>query len=235
AQFELVHGTGGIKAGGRGIMRDCFLGTTIGYNDVFDFTGGNRPGPILQFINNVCIGSDDDILDLDGTDAWVEGNIFMHTHRDGSPDSSSAVSGGNNGSDTSHVTIVGNLFYDVDQAATAKQGNFYTFLNNTVVDQNGRGSQDAVTGVLNLADDGIAEAAGMYVEGNIIHSAVALVRHYNAALSTVTFNNNILPIAWSGPGGGNTVVDPLLNNPFDIPTPDENNFRQLAPGIRERV
>ena len=62
----------------------------------------------------------------------------MHVHRNGSPDSASAVSGGSSGSDISHITIVGNLFYDVDQAATAKQGNFYTFLNNTVVDQNGR-------------------------------------------------------------------------------------------------
>ena len=30
AAFELVHGTGGIKAGGRGIVRDCFFGTSTG-------------------------------------------------------------------------------------------------------------------------------------------------------------------------------------------------------------
>ncbi len=72
----MVHGTGGIKAGGHGIVRDCFFGTTIGYSDVMDFTGGNRPGqPIIQFHNNVFVGSSDDILDLDGTDAWIEGNI----------------------------------------------------------------------------------------------------------------------------------------------------------------
>ena len=124
AVFEPVHGTLGVKAGGRGIVRDCFFGRPMGYSDSFDFTGGNRPGPILQFINNVCIGSDDDILDFDGTDAWVEGNVFMHVHRIGTPDSASAISGGSNGTDISHITIVGNLFYDVDQAATAKQGNF---------------------------------------------------------------------------------------------------------------
>jgi hypothetical protein len=101
AGFEGVHGTGGIKAGGYGIVRDSFFGKCIstsgGYNDVVDFTGGNRPGPIIQFINNVFIGTDDDILDLDGTDAWIEGNIFMHIHRSNSPDSSSAISGGNDG------------------------------------------------------------------------------------------------------------------------------------------
>lgn len=43
----------------------------------------------------------------------------------------------------------------MDQAATAKQGNFYTFLNNTVVHQSGAGFGDAgVTAVLNFADDG---------------------------------------------------------------------------------
>ena len=36
----------------------------------------------LQFINNVFDGASDDCLDLDSTDAWIEGNIFMHVHRD---------------------------------------------------------------------------------------------------------------------------------------------------------
>lgn len=253
AAFELTHGTLGIKAGGRGIVRDCFFGKTLGYNDVFDFSGGDRPAPILQFINNVCIGSDDDILDLDGTDTWVEGNVFMHVHRRGSPDSASAISGGSGGGQTSEVTIVGNLFYDVDHATTAKQGNFYTFLNNTVVDQNGRGSDDTadyhnaggphyldpgfLVGVFNLDDHNVAgQGLGMYVEGNVIHSAEQLVRFYDfaAPLSTVTFNNNILPFAWTGPGSGNTVADPQLNDTFDIPTPDEGNFRRLLPVIRQK-
>ncbi len=241
AVFEPIHGTGGVKAGGRGIMRDCFIGRPMGYSDSFDFTGGNRPSPILQFINNVCIGSDDDILDFDGTDAWVEGNVFMHVHRIGTPDSASAVSGGSNGADLSHITIVGNLFYDVDQAATAKQGNFYTFINNTVVDQNSRGSDEMnpaienpviQPAVLNFDDKDIAgQALGMYVEGNVIHSAEALVRFYDGALSTVTFNNNLLNMAWTGPGSGNTVADALINDP-QITTPNENNFRTLLPAIR---
>jgi hypothetical protein len=250
--FEGVHGNGVPPAGGRAIIRDCFFGKchsiTGDYNDVLDFTGGNRTGTIIQFYNNVFIGSDDDEIDLDGTDAWVEGNIFMHVHRQGSPDSSSAISGGNDSGNTSQITIVGNLFYDVDQAATAKQGNFYTFLQNTVVDQSNRGSLDATTAVLNFADDGIPEAAGMYVEGNIIHSAVALARNYpgTALAGSVTFNNNLFPLGltWTGLGSGNANVDPLLANvqlvnpgaptggAYNIPTPAPYNYQRVAAEIR---
>jgi hypothetical protein len=55
APFELVPGTGGIKTGGRGIVRDCLFGTTTGYNDIMDFTGGNREQnqPIIQYYKNV--------------------------------------------------------------------------------------------------------------------------------------------------------------------------------------
>ncbi len=210
--FEPVHGGGGIKAGGRGIVRRNFWGKIQGYNDSFDFTGGNRPGPILQVINNVFMGSDDDLLDLDGTDAWVEGNIFLHTHRFNSPDSASAVSGGNDSGQTSEITIVGNLFFDVDQAANAKQGNFYTMLNNTIVSQNGVGSQDTNTAVVILADDGTPQGAGVLLEGNIILEAEGLIRNVTTAL--VTYSNNLFyqvsGPAWTGPGGGNVTADPLL-------------------------
>src|SRR6185503_19045256 len=212
AGFEPTHGTGGIKAGGRGIFRRNFWGKIIAYNDALDFTGGNRPGPILQVINNVFMGSDDDLLDLDSTDAWVEGNIFLHCHRNGSPDSASAISGGADNADTSQITAVGNLFFDVDQAANAKQGNFYTMVNNTIVHQTKVGSQDTNTAVVILADDSTAQGAGMYLEGNIIVDAENLTRNVTTAL--VTYTNNIIyqltGAPWTGPGGSNVNVDPLL-------------------------
>ena len=212
ASFEPTHGTGGIKAGGRGIFTRNFWGRIQGYNDSLDFTGGNRPGPILQVINNVFMGSDDDLLDLDSTDAWVERNIFLHTHRNGSPDSSSAVSGGADNADTSQITIVGNLFFDVDHAANAKQGNFYTMVNNTIVHQTRVGSQDTNTAVVILADDGTAQGAGMHLEGNIILDAENLTR--NVTTAVVTYTNNIIHqltgAPWTGLGGGNRNVDPLL-------------------------
>ena len=81
------------------VVASLVLFFTRGLNLTIDFTGGNRPGPILQFINNVFDGASDDCLDLDSTDAWIEGNIFMHVHRDpnrtdNALDTASAISGG---------------------------------------------------------------------------------------------------------------------------------------------
>ncbi len=46
---EPLHGTQGIKEGGRGIIRNSFFGPITGYNDTIDFTGSqptrsNSPG-----------------------------------------------------------------------------------------------------------------------------------------------------------------------------------------------
>lgn len=208
-RFELIHADGGIKRGGRGVfIRNYFGAPRAGYTDVIDFTGCNRPGPIVEFINNVFVGATDDILDFDGTDAWIEGNIFLHAHRNGSPNSSSAVSGGSNFGNTSEFTVIGNIFYDVDQAATAKQGNFYTLINNTIVHQTRVGGMDSDAAVLNFADPNAAEGAGMHVEGNIIFDAEKLTRNLKAAHLTLT--NNILPFEWTGPGGANVNADPMF-------------------------
>ncbi|HWI59991.1 MAG TPA: lamin tail domain-containing protein, partial [Bacillota bacterium] len=215
ASFEPVHGTGGIKTGGRGIIRECFFGTSSGYSDIMDFTGGNREQgqPIIQYYNNVFAGGTDDILDLDGTDAWIEGNIFLHIHRNGAPDSSAAISGGNTGSDTSQITAIGNLFFDCDNAVTAKQGNFYTLLNNTIVHTTKQGGQDFASGIVNVRDttpDITTYGLGCYLEGNIITDAEQLVRNYDSSQTTVTLNNNLLPMPWNGPGTNNLVANALL-------------------------
>ena len=237
ASFELLHGTGGIKAGGRGIVRDCFFGTTSNYSDIMDFTGGNRPGQaIIQYYSNVFVGASDDILDLDGTDAWIEGNIFLHSHKNGNtPDSSAAVSGGNydfgaggGGVQTSEITIIGNLFFDCDNAATAKQGNFYTLINNTIVHTTKTGGTDSASGVVTVRDldpTPTTFGRGFYLEGNIIEDAEQLVRNYVAGQTTVTFNNNILPFAWSGPGSGNIIADPMLKH---VPQLAETYFTNWA-------
>jgi hypothetical protein len=209
---ELVNGSQGIKAGGRGIFQRNFFGAANGYSDVVDFTGGKRPGPIVHFIENVFIGTGDDLLDLDDTDAWVEGNIFLHVHKNNSPNSSSAISGGSDNGNTSAVTIRGNIFYDCDQAAMAKQGNFYTLLNNTIVRQTVQGSESSSGAVVRLTDEGAAEGAGMYLAGNIISEVEALVMEQSNALVTLT-NNLIHQLAgatWSGPGSNNRTNDPLF-------------------------
>ncbi|MGE5294708.1 MAG: lamin tail domain-containing protein [Solirubrobacterales bacterium] len=224
--FELLHGSGGIKTGGRGIVRDSFFGSTVGYSDAMDFTGGNRDKdePIIQYYNNVFAGSSDDILDLDGTDAWIEGNIFLHCHRNGAPDSSAAISGGNSGSSTSEITILGNLFFDCDNAATAKQGNFYTLINNTIVRTTKEGGSDFDSGVVCARDTTPSVTTfgkGFYLLRNIIVDAEQLVRNYDPAKTSVTMDDNILPMSWTGPGSGNFVADPMLTH---IPEVSESQF-----------
>src|SRR6185503_7847171 len=69
AGIELIHGTG-LPATGYGIIESNWFGTTTGLNDIIDFSGGQRPGAILQILNNIFTGASDDHLDLDGTDCF---------------------------------------------------------------------------------------------------------------------------------------------------------------------
>lgn len=226
--FEPVHGDKGIKEGGRGIFRNCFFGKPFGYNDTVDYTGGDRGAsePLVQFINNVFIGSEDDILDLDGADAWIEGNIFVHAHRGPSTgNSASAVSGGVRGNyGTSEITVIGNIFYDCDSAITAKTGNYCTAIGNTIVRSTKEGGGDSESGVINLADPGADYGKGCYLEGNIIVDVEQLVRNYDPAFSRVAFTNNILPMAWTGSGGNNKVIDPVFKH---VPVLEETFFENF--------
>jgi len=210
ASFEPVHGVGDVKAGGRGIFLRNYFGPITGYNDTIDYTGGNRPGAIVQFIDNVFAGTGDDNLDVDSTDAWVQGNIFLHIHKNGPPDTSSAVSGGEDTGYTSEVTIIGNIFYDLDQVANAKEGNFFTLINNTIVRQTHVGGLDTDGGVVVMQDNGMTEGRGMYFDGNIIYDIEKYVRDQGSAV--VTLSNNILPLSWTGPGTGNLVAEPAFKH-----------------------
>ncbi|HUR46834.1 MAG TPA: lamin tail domain-containing protein, partial [Candidatus Saccharimonadales bacterium] len=221
---EMLHGVNGIPVGGYGIFRDNYFGHTYGFSDTIDFTGGNRPGAILQVIGNIFDGAGDDHLDLDSTDAWIEGNIFMHAHRDpnrtdDARDTASAISGGVDvATQYSEWTIINNLFYDVDHACLNKQGGRFIFANNTLVHvakESGGGLIGDIA-AFDFTDDGLALpdpsiGAGAFVANNIIWDVPQLVANYNAANHTVIFDNNILPQAWAGPGTNNIVTDPLLN------------------------
>jgi len=229
---ESLHGVNGIPVSGYGIFRDNYFGHTWGFNDTIDFTGGNRPSAIIQFINNVFDGASDDCLDLDSTDAWIEGNIFMHVHRDptrgdNALDTGSAISGGVDFvGQNSDWTIINNLFYDVDHVFLNK-GNSTTvgngggriaFLNNTVIHvaKEYSGSTAAEIAAFDWSDDSIALpdasiGSGMYAANNIIYDCSTLHRFYDPAHHTVIMDNNILSVPWSGPGSGNQVVDPRLN------------------------
>ncbi|MES2708277.1 MAG: Ig-like domain-containing protein [Verrucomicrobiota bacterium] len=245
SSFELVHGTGGIAAGGRGIIRNCRFGKTSGYNDSLDFTGGNRPGPALQVLNCVFEGSDDDQVDIDSTDAWIEGNIFLHCHRSAaSPDSASGVSGGADNADFSQVTVINNLFYDCDNAVTMKQGNSQpngnsaVLLNNTIVRITKAGGIDSGSGVVNFDDvDATGEGKGMYLEGNIISDIENLARNFDPALSRLVLNNNLLPAA--PPAGatasGNIIAGDAMLNTALITSPATATAEQVLAALTPQL
>lgn len=238
AAFEPVHGSGGIAAGGRGIIERCTFGKTMGYNDSIDFTGGNRPGPILHIRDCTFAGSDDDILDLDSTDAWIERCVFMHAHRNGSPDSASAVSGGADTADASQITVLNCLFYDCDNAVTMKQGNqpngnSAALLYNTIVHTTKTGGEDPASGVVNFDDvDVNGEGKGFHLEGNIIWDAESLTRNWVPANSALVLTNNWLPSAppAEATSTGNRTGDPLLNLAL-IPNPAAATVAQVVAAL----
>jgi hypothetical protein len=131
---EHIHG-GPIPAAGYAIIEGNIFGGTAGLNDIIDFSGAQRPGPVLQVLNNVFTAATDDVLDLDGTDAHVEGNVFMHVHKNntGPGDTASAISYGQSGGYGPHIVAVRNLFFDVDHVALCKEGGYLTLVNNTAV------------------------------------------------------------------------------------------------------
>ena len=97
----------------------------------------------------------------------IEGNVFMHTHQTASTvDTSSAISGGRDGSSVSELMIVRNFFFDCDHMALAKEGNYYTFLHNTALSL----TKSAVTfdEPGRRISDGVFPGRGAFLQGNIL-------------------------------------------------------------------
>ena len=124
----------GMPDDGHLIFENNIFGTTLGYTDVIDFSGGKRPGPIIEIRNNVFLGGSDDALDFDGTDAHIEGNVFMHFHKNNTSTSlASVIATGAADGRTSDITAVRNVFYDNDYDVNLKDNAFLIGQNNTFV------------------------------------------------------------------------------------------------------
>jgi hypothetical protein len=201
---ETIHGNG-MPAGGYVIIEGNYFGGTTGYSDIIDFTGGQRPGPILQVLNNFFNGGSDDALDLDGTDAHIEGNTFQHIHQDAPRDSAShAIATDNN----SEITVVRNVFYDNDHGVLLKGGAFLTAHNNTIV-----GSTVAAI-AFDETNRNVTAGRGAYLDGNILWGNAALFKHlyFNTpgeANTDLTVHRSIMQ-GTNYPGIGNLNLDPLF-------------------------
>ena len=215
---ELVHFSGSVP--GYAIMESNVFGSTIsGYADVIDFTGGNRPGPILQFMYNTMIGTSDDQLDLDSTDAHIEGNVFMNAHKNNTSDSLSfCVTSGKDNANTSELTIVRNIFYNFDHAILIKGEGFGTIINNTII-----GGTWAFMS-FNEPSRGQPDGRGAYLDGNIFWNPAGFNGSNFANVPTnltfqLTVNRSILPGTAVYPGFGRLNVDPRLVNTTNVTDP----------------
>lgn len=213
---ELVH-ISGMPPNGHIVIQGNVFGTTTGYNDILDITGGNRPGPILQLLDNVFLGAVDDCFDLDGTDAHIEGNLFLHVHQDAARSSTAnAISTGADGTNTSELMIVRNIFYDCDHALLLKDGGSAVLQNNTIVRIRTNAPAAAVAAVVNFYEprSGVTPGAAALLEGNIIWDVTGqrLFLNFTNTFTRLLVRSNLLPTLEfpGGPGQGNFTNDPLF-------------------------
>jgi len=213
---EPIHGVG-LTGNEQLIFEGCVFGTSTGYNDIIDFTGGQRPGPIFQLYNNIFLGGGDDGPDLDGTDAHIEGNIFMNFHRGHGGDSTSnAIATGQNGSDTADICVVRNIFIGNDHAILLKEDAYLWAENNTFVDTN--------IAVISFGEPDRnpprTPGKGATLLNNIFYNNAAMFEnffqdpHPEYGPAEVIAHNCILPAAWHHLGQNNIDADPLFVDPI---------------------
>jgi hypothetical protein len=221
---ENVHFLGSIPAGGQALIQGNVFGTTTGHNDIIDFTGPNRPGPIFQIRDNLFTGTGtggtvaDDILDVDGTDAHIEGNVFLNVQPSPDSDTNSAISGGQDGTNRSEIVSVRNYFYNVDHAFLMKEGDSVTSINDTFV--------KVRTGVFNFDEPGFAAFAGLagYVDGAVFYDVPKdaggnPIILQNPPTGSFVVKNSITPSASPITGPGNLNLDPRLLNTAKVLDP----------------
>lgn len=116
------------------ILENNVFGSTLGYNDVIDFSDCKRPGPILEAYDNLFLGGSDDGLDLDGCDAHIEGNTFQNFNKGNSETgTSNAIATGERFEKDSEIVVVRNLFMNCDHAVLLKENCSMIAENNTFV------------------------------------------------------------------------------------------------------
>jgi len=204
---ETIHG-GGLSGNGYFVLEGNTFGFVSGNADVIDFSGGQRPGPIFQVYDNVFLGGDDDGLDLDGTDAHIEGNIFAHFHYHGGEAHSTGnpIATGLNGGNNSEVVVVRNIFYDNDHMALLKEDCYMLAENNVIY-----GCTD---GAINFDEPGHAAGPGRGadLDGNIFRNNADEFQNFYASVE-VTVNRSIIPSQWHDLGVGNIDTDPFFADP----------------------
>lgn len=207
---EVIHGANLSGSDYFNLIGNVFQ-TSSGYNDIIDFSGGRRPGPIIYVINNRFLGGTDDCLDLDGIDAHIEGNLFSNIHTDdpARPSTSNAIATDGD----AHITIVRNIFDDVDHALLLKNESDALFENNIV--------RNATLGAISFREilrPSVMAGSDVLCRGNIfIDNAKTFADpdHLRSVGGTpvITADNNIMPAEDHIYGTGNIEADPAFVDP----------------------
>jgi CotH kinase protein/Lamin Tail Domain/Bacterial Ig domain/Bacterial TSP3 repeat len=195
-----------ILEGGHLIFEENYFGGTSGYNDLIEYTGGKRPGPIVQVLNNVFEYGTDDAVDFDETDAHIEGNVMRHFHRDAPRESQSEGVATDAGSE---VVVVRNVMYDCDVGVLLKRGAYLAGQNNVFIHEVESGVEFGST------NHAILPGRGAYLDGNIFwEDTVPLqrIQVYEYPPADVVVNHCIIQ-GTNWPGNGNFSADPLFVDP----------------------
>ena len=211
-QVEVVHGNY-LSGEEYLILISNVFGPPLGYNDVIDFTDCKRPGPIFEAYNNIFLGGADDGLDLDGSDAHIEGNIFMGFHKghDGSSTSNAIATGRRNGK-TSDIVVARNIFFNNDHAVLLKENCFMIAENNTFV-----GSDSAAINFSEWPSRNVEAAGGAIFSGNIFWNNRAAFEnqfdHRNDRDPVISVDYCLIDSALHYLGSNNIDTDPRFMNP----------------------
>ncbi|MBN1804303.1 MAG: lamin tail domain-containing protein [Sedimentisphaerales bacterium] len=182
--------------------------------DVVDIST-NSSYSMPQFINNIFLGGGDDGLDLDGTSAYIEGNVFTNFHRNFSPEEgeSYAITTGYDGVQSSNHVIVRNQFINCDNAVLVKDRSWIRFENNTVAGCTGSG--------INFdepQENGIDPGEGGYLAGNIFWNTPRPLGYYYVedpqwGTTDISVHYSIIPAEWHYLGIGNIEANPVFVDP----------------------
>ena len=199
------------------IHRNSFEASSA-YNDIILFSGASRPGPILAAYDNLFNGATDECFDLNDCDAHLEGNVFMRVHL---LQPRNTISNAIAIDDESDVTVVRNLFYDVDHAVLLKNGATCTFENNTVV-----GATVAAISFDEPLRQNTLPGGRLDMDSNLFVDCRAILAH---AVSVppeddpiISGHRNNLPGQYHWIGEDNLSLDPFLVRPGTEPQPKWN-------------
>ena len=168
---------------------------------------------------------------MDGTDAHIEGNIFINTHQDAARDStSSCITTGAGGGATSQLVICRNLFYDCEHAILLKDHGSALVQNNTIVHVTPNPLDEQPSGVILFGEPhrGDPYGDGAIFEGNIA-ADLTILNPWPALPGAQSSNNAFLSVTRSliqgfpQPGEGNLSVDPQFVSQSGI---DASNILQ---------